>query len=97
MERPDGLLAAGRPTRSDHSPIYDKLNPAVGRLALLAESAESADMPTPNLAIIADPRGGQHAVEVRSATTDIFAGRLHLEWDASVPVTPFEQLPYFID
>jgi Transposase DDE domain group 1 len=28
---------------------------------------------------------------------DTFAGRVHVEWDATAPVTPFGQLPFFID
>ena len=36
-------------------------------------------------------------VEVRSAIADTFAGRVHIEWDAGAPVTPFGQLPFFID
>jgi hypothetical protein len=36
-------------------------------------------------------------VEGRSAIADTFAGRVHVEWDATAPVTPFGQLPLFID
>jgi hypothetical protein len=36
-------------------------------------------------------------VENHSAVADIFAGRVHIEWDATAPVTPFGQLPFFID
>jgi hypothetical protein len=36
-------------------------------------------------------------VEGRSAIADTFAGRVHVEWDATAPVTPFGQLPFFID
>src|ERR1700759_4846451 len=36
-------------------------------------------------------------VEARSAIADTFAGRIHIEWDATAPVTPFGQLPFFID
>ena len=32
-----------------------------------------------------------------SAIADTFAGRVHVEWDATAPVTPFGQLPFFID
>jgi len=28
---------------------------------------------------------------------DTFAGRVHVEWDATAPVTPLGQLPFFID
>src|SRR6204780_2311213 len=43
------------------------------------------------------PRGEQPPVEEPSTTADTFAGRVHIEWDASAPVTPFGQLPFFID
>src|SRR3981081_263531 len=43
------------------------------------------------------PQGEQPVVEVRSAIADTFAGRVHVEWDATAPVTPFGQLPFFID
>jgi hypothetical protein len=36
-------------------------------------------------------------VEARSAIADTFAGRVHVEWDATAPVTPFGELPFFID
>ena len=36
-------------------------------------------------------------VEGHSAVADTFAGRVHIEWDATAPVTPFGQLPFFID
>jgi hypothetical protein len=28
---------------------------------------------------------------------DTFAGRIHVEWDNSAPVTPFGQMPFFIE
>jgi len=41
---------------------------------------------------------GEHPmVEAHSAIADTFAGRIHVEWDATAPVTPFGQLPFFID
>jgi hypothetical protein len=43
------------------------------------------------------PRGEQPMVEARSAIADTFAGRVHVEWDATAPVTPFGPLPFFID
>jgi hypothetical protein len=46
---------------------------------------------------LAHPSGEQPSVEVYSATADTFAGRIHVEWDAAAPVTPFGQLPFFID
>ena len=50
-----------------------------------------------NHTIVAHPQGEQPTVEVRSAIADTFAGRVHVEWDATAPVTPFGQLPFFID
>ncbi len=47
--------------------------------------------------IVAHPEDEQPTVEVRSAIADTFAGRVHVEWDATAPVTPFGQLPFFID
>ena len=41
--------------------------------------------------------GEQPTVESCSAVADTFAGRVHVEWDATAPVTPFGQLPFFID
>ena len=41
--------------------------------------------------------GEQPTVEPCSAVADTFAGRVHVEWDATAPVTPFGQLPFFID
>ena len=43
------------------------------------------------------PSGEQPSVEAYSATVDTFAGRIHVEWDTTAPVTPFGQLPFFID
>ena len=54
-------------------------------------------MQVPNQAIMVHPPGEQPTVEVRSAIADTFAGRIHVEWDATAPVTPFGQLPFFID
>ena len=54
-------------------------------------------MQVPNQAIMVHPPGEQPTVEVRSAIADTFAGRIHVEWDAAAPVTPFGQLPFFID
>jgi hypothetical protein len=34
---------------------------------------------------------------VRSVIGDTFAGRVHVEWDGTAPVTLFGQLPFFID
>jgi hypothetical protein len=54
-------------------------------------------MQIPNHTIVAHSQGEQPKVEVRSAIADTFAGRVHVEWDATAPVTPFGQLPFFID
>jgi hypothetical protein len=54
-------------------------------------------MQTQNQSLVAHLQGEQPTVEVRSAIADTFAGRIHVEWDASAPVTPFGQLPFFID
>jgi hypothetical protein len=43
------------------------------------------------------PAGKQSMVGSGSAIADTFAGRVHVEWDAAAPVTPFGQLPFFID
>jgi Transposase DDE domain group 1 len=47
--------------------------------------------------ILAHPAGEQPMVEAWSAIADTFAGRVHVEWDETAPVTPFGQLPFFID
>src|SRR3954469_22956110 len=54
-------------------------------------------METQERAIITHPAGEQPTVEVHTAIADTFAGRIHVEWDATAPVTPFGQLPFFID
>lgn len=36
-------------------------------------------------------------VDTWSATAETFAGRVHVEWDATAPVTPLGQLAFFID
>jgi hypothetical protein len=45
----------------------------------------------------AHPAGEQPSVESCSATADTFAGRVHVERASAAPVTPFGQLPFFID
>lgn len=50
-----------------------------------------------NQSVVSHPTGEQPPVEEWSATADTFAGRVHVEWDAAEPVTPFGQLPFFID
>jgi hypothetical protein len=54
-------------------------------------------MTTPNPGAVTHPAGEQPPVEEPSAIADTFAGRVHIEWDATAPVTPFGQLPFFID
>jgi hypothetical protein len=61
------------------------------------ESVEPAGMRTRTHPVLAHPSGEQPSVEVYSATADTFAGRVHVEWDSTAPVTPFGQLPFFID
>jgi hypothetical protein len=34
---------------------------------------------------------------VTPVVADTFAGRIHVEWDNSAPVTPFGQMPFFIE
>lgn len=47
--------------------------------------------------LVVHPMGEQPEVAGHSAVADTFAGRVHIEWDATAPVTPFGQLPFFID
>src|SRR5271157_4528755 len=54
-------------------------------------------MSTEQPSLIVHPGGEQPPVDLWSATADTFAGRVHVEWDAAAPVTPFGQLPFFID
>src|ERR1035441_7046941 len=54
-------------------------------------------MTHPNPGAVTHPAGEQPPVEEPSAIVDTFAGRIHIEWDATAPVTPFGQLPFFID
>jgi hypothetical protein len=46
---------------------------------------------------IPHPLGEQPEVEAWSAVADTFAGRIHIEWDTTAPVTPLGQLPFFIE
>jgi hypothetical protein len=46
------------------------------------------------------PTGEQPVVERVSSgpvVADTFAGRIHVEWDNSAPVTPLGQLPFFVE
>ena len=36
-------------------------------------------------------------VSTGRVVADTFAGRVHVEWDSSAPVTPLGQLPFFIE
>src|SRR3954447_13077975 len=54
-------------------------------------------MKTHQQIILAHPQGEQPLVDARSAISATFAGRVHVEWDETAPVTPFGQLPFFID
>ena len=47
--------------------------------------------------LIVHPVGEQPEVEEWSAVADTFAGRVHIEWDTTAPVTPLGQLPFFIE
>ncbi len=58
---------------------------------------KTAGMETKTQSISVHPAGEQPVVEAWSATADTFAGRVHVEWDPTEPVTPFGQLPFFID
>src|SRR5690348_14512770 len=46
---------------------------------------------------VAHPVGEQSEVEEWSAVAETFAGRVHVEWDSTAPVTPLGQLPFFIE
>jgi Transposase DDE domain group 1 len=63
----------------------------------MPESADLAGMSTESHKGVAHPQGEQPPVEMLSAIADTFAGRVHVEWDTTAPVTPFGQLPFFID
>jgi hypothetical protein len=54
-------------------------------------------MGTEMTSLVVHPEGGQPEVEAWSAVADTYAGRVHVEWDATAPVTPFGQLPCFIE
>ena len=54
-------------------------------------------MQAPDQNIITHLMAEQPIVEARSAIADTFAGRIDVEWDATAPVMPFGQLPFFID
>ena len=54
-------------------------------------------MTQPDRDLLAHPPGDQPDVAAWSTTADPFGGRVHIEWDANASVTPFGQLPFFID
>ena len=54
-------------------------------------------MGTETTSVAVHPEGVQPEVEAWSAVADTYAGRVHVEWDATAPVTPFGQLPFFIE
>jgi hypothetical protein len=62
-----------------------------------AESVETTAMGTETTSLIVHPQGEQPEVETWSAVADTYAGWVHVEWDATSPVTPFGQLPFFIE
>ncbi len=54
-------------------------------------------MGTETTSLVVHPEGEQPEAEAWSAVADTYAGRVHVEWDATAPVTPFGQLPFFIE
>src|SRR5256886_10342975 len=54
-------------------------------------------MGTETTSPVVHPEGEQPEVEGWSAVADTYGGRVHVEWDATAPVTPFGQLPFFIE
>src|SRR3954452_9663026 len=54
-------------------------------------------METQERELIANPAAEPPAVEGRAAIAHTFARRIHIEWAATAPVTPFGPLPFFID
>ena len=54
-------------------------------------------MGTETTGLAVHPEGEQPEIEAWSAVADTYAGRVHVEWDATAPVTPFGQLPFFIE
>jgi hypothetical protein len=62
-------------------------------LCRLADPADLAGMDARTTELIPHPAGEQSQVEELCA----FGGRVRVEWDATCPVTPLGQLPFFID
>ena len=66
-------------------------------IARWGESAETTAMRTETTSVVVHPEGEQPEIEAWSAVADTYGGRVHVEWDATAPVTPFGQLPFFIE
>src|SRR5260370_33648300 len=54
-------------------------------------------MGTETTGLVVHPEGEKPEVEAWSAGADTYAGRVHVERDATAPATPFGQLPFFIE
>lgn len=54
-------------------------------------------MGTETTSLVVHPEGEQPEIEEWSAVADTYGGRVHVEWDETAPVTPFGQLPFFIE
>jgi hypothetical protein len=63
----------------------------------LAKPADLAGMDASTRELIPHLAGEQSPVEELFATAETFAGRVHVEWDPTTPVTPLGQLAFFID
>ena len=63
----------------------------------MAALGDWATMGTDLSESIVHPTGEQPEVDEWSAVADTFAGRVHIEWDTTAPVTPLGQLPFFIE
>jgi hypothetical protein len=72
------------------------LDPTVGSLTTLPESAEFAVMKTLKQEILAQPQGEQPMVEGRSAIVDTLAGRVRIESDETKETQPLRVCPCFL-
>src|SRR5689334_7529623 len=54
-------------------------------------------MGTETTSLVVHPEGEQPEVGAWSAVADTYGGRVDVEWDATAPVTPFGQLPFFTE
>src|SRR6201986_507885 len=61
------------------------------------ESVVTSAMGTETTGLEVHPKGEQPEIEVWSAVADTYGGRVHVEWDATAPVTPLGQLPFLIE